>query len=437
MYIDEYMQEVYDEYEKYLREHQITDPDDMWILTESPPIQKDGVFKENYYFRDHLQIPYISKKLESQVTRDKVVEFVGTFLDNNREALEAAGPTMKIRLTIEDAQPLMDIFGITGDQIITMFNEMVKETYYGKISKMFVSWSKNSPHKIFTTAMLIEGLQKGYEDIVECCEYIWGIIDYSPLFKKYFQLGVQKPLMDYTIEHLSTKFKVKHVSNLRGLLKYDAHSAISYWTNTLMTGADSPYMDLMYRVRNQLKNTIENIAKAYYDNQKNNATIHTRDSQFDDGSVIDQEGINSNLAQAIDYTANKFASGSVNTSIAKICAEPYQLDKDNLIGYLNQIFTAKGNNLYKMLESIITVYFNKNPASQSLGTSEFVNYGLSLFRSIATSKDPMMNDIRQILNYWMFNIINIRQFYNREATISSYTRAIFNYVIFMINSYNN
>ena len=79
---------------------------------------------------------------------------------------------------------------------------------------------------------------------------------------------------------------------------------------------------------------------------------------------------------------------------------------------------------------IITIYFTKNPTDISLGGVEFVNFGLTLYRSIGTSKDEMYQDIKSILNYWMNNIINIRQTYNREATIISYTRAIFNYIAF-------
>jgi hypothetical protein len=37
------------------------------------------------------------------------------------------------------------------------------------------------------------------------------------------------------------------------------------------------------------------------------------------------------------------------------------------------------------------------------------------------------------MNYWMNDIINIKEFYNRPATIISYTRAIFNYMVMMIN----
>ena len=65
-----------------------------------------------------------------------------------------------------------------------------------------------------------------------------------------------------------------------------------------------------------------------------------------------------------------------------------------------------------------------------------MNFGLTLYRSIGTSKDPNYMEIRNILNYWMDEIITITKFYQNKGTIINYTRAIFNYMIMMINHHN-
>ena len=48
----------------------------------------------------------------------------------------------------------------------------------------------------------------------------------------------------------------------------------------------------------------------------------------------------------------------------------------------------------------------------------------------------MYQEMKSIINYWMNDIIDIKQYYQREGTQIAYARAIFNYVIFMINYYN-
>ena len=436
MYMEEYMLEAANEMKKYFMENNLENYFEESFNLAMYEANKEGVYKENYYLRDNLQIPYISKVLAKRKTRDSLIAFTGKFMDDHSTQLSTSGPVHIFMFGDKETSFLYDLFGVSADQLFTMYNNMINEAFYGKISSFITGWVRNAPHKILITAMLIEALQKGYDDIVECCEYLWAFSEYPIIYRMFWKTGVKEDVMSYTVEHLGSKFKVKKVSNLQALLKYDSNSSVTFMAEKLKTGADNTYTDLMQRMRNQIKNTFVNIAKAYYANDKLNATQHSSTTTFDDGTLADQEGHITNIAQSVDKTVSKFAIGEVNVTMAKITAEGSQVDKDNLIGYLNQINAAKNNKLPKLVENIITIYFNKNPTDTSLGSSEFLNFGLAMYRSIGTSKDPMYQEIKAILAMWMDDIINIRQFYTRDATVISYTRAIFNYIILMINYYN-
>jgi hypothetical protein len=424
LYMEDYMLEATAEMNKYLGKEfdEATD--------------KSKVYKENYYLRDNLQIPYVSQVLAKRKNRDAMVMFVGKFLDDHAMHLSTSGPVHMFMFGDKETNFLYELFNVNAEQLLDMYDNMINEAFFGKISSFISGWVRNAPHKILITAILIEALQKNYSDIVECCEYLWAFSEYPIIYRMFWKTGVKEDVMTYTIEHLGSKFKVKKVANLQALLKYDANSAINFMSERLLTGADHTYTDLMQRMRNQIKNTFVNIAKAYYANDKEDASHHTNVSSFDDGTLADQEGHITNIAQSVDRTIGRFSIGEINTSIARISADGSQVDKDNLIGYLNQIISAKNNNLNKFIENIITSYFNKNPTDTSLGSSEFLNFALAMYRSIGTSKDSMYQEVKSILSMWMNDIINIRQFYSREATIISYTRAIYNYMVFMINHYN-
>ena len=423
LYIEEYIENAENEMNKYLGEN-----DDNK--------NKEGVYKESYYLRDNLQIPYVGKVLDKRKNRDMMISFVSNFLDTHSTQLSTSGPVHMFTFGDKETDFLYQLFGVNSDTLLTMYNNMVNEAFYGKISSFITGWVRNAPHKILLTAMLIDALQKNYQDIVECCEYLWAFCEYPILYRLFWKTGVKEDVMNYTIEHLGSKFKVKKVSNLQGLLKYDAHSSVESKMEPLLSGTDVAYTDFMYRMRNQIKNTFKNISRVYYDNIELNATQHKNIAVFDDGSLADQEGHITNIAQAVDKTISKFSVGEINTSIAKIAADGSNIDKDNLIGYLNQIKSTKNNRLDKLIESIITSYFIKNPTDTSLGSGEFLNFGLRMYRSIGTSKDPMYQQVKDILNMWMNEIIEIRKVYSSEGTIINYTRAIFNYMILMINHYN-
>ena len=271
---------------------------------------------------------------------------------------------------------------------------------------------------------------------MECCEYLWAFSEYPILYRDFWPTGVKEDVMDYTIEHLGTKFTIKKVPNLQALLKYDAHASVANKYELLKSGVDNAYTDFMYRIRNQFNNRYKNISREYYANNEENASQHIKDSQFDDGKLVDQEGHTTNIAHVVDKTVSHFTTGDINKAMARVAADGSKVDKDNLIGYLNQIFSSKNNKLDKIVENIITIFFTKNPSETTVGTVSFMNFGLSLYRSIGTSKDPLYQEIKNILAYWIYDIINIKQSYSREGTWIAYTRAVFNYIVLMIHEYN-
>lgn len=399
----------------------------------------NAVYKINYYFKKNLQEKYITPILEKRRNRDLIMDFTAKFIDDHHTALSAPGPMYSFTFGKPETSFFYNLFNLTEDMILDIYANVIKETYYGKISSTINGFIVNAPHKLLITGMLVDAFQHEYDDIVECCEYLWSFCEYPILFKKFWSIGVNEEVMKYTIEHLPGKFKIinKKLTTLQALLKYDSNTAIAPYKEPMKTdGADHLYINLVRSIRNQIKATFKNIARLYYDNAEKNNTQHQSVSEFDDGTMADQEGINSNISQIVEKTCTKFASKEVNGAIVKACAEMSQVDKGNLTGYISQIFSVKNNKVSKFVENIITAYFTKNPSQTEIDSSEFINYGLAMYRSIGTSKDPLFSEIKLILNYWMNDIIQIRESYSREATIINYTRAIYNYFILMIKHYN-
>lgn len=433
-----------DNYMLFLEEYfqqALSNADDPYLeadFFEEDVEDKPRVYKENYYLRDNLQNRYIKTVLAKKASQDRIVEFVGKFLDDHSAQLSTAGPIHIFMFGESEIKPIYEMFNVTPNMMIELYHHMIDEAFFGKISKFITGWVEKAPHKVLITSILIDALQNNYEDVVTCCEYMWAFTEYPILYRNFWRTGVKEDVMNYTVEHLGSRYKIKYpnIKNLQGLLKHDAHSSVANMTDRLKTGADHTYTDLMQRMRNQMKATFKNISNAYYANDLENASQHNKSSQFDDGSLADQEGHTTNIAQVVDKTISKFSTTDVNNALARVAADASQVDKDNLIGYLNQINSAKNNRIPKFIEDVITSYFNKNPTEISVDSSDFLNFGLALYRSIGTSKDPLYQEIKDILNFWIYDVINIKQFYQREGTWIAYTRAVFNYMILMIKYYN-
>lgn len=416
-YLTEDIDEAYEEMDRYLE-------------------AKEGVFKDNFYLRDHLQIPYIRNVLSKQKTQDAIIDLVSNFLDNHVDQLTTSGPVFTFSFADNETKVLYNLFGITKEDIIKIFNETVNETYFGKIALDFVGWVKQAPHKLLLNAILIESLQKGYENMIECVKWMYSFTEYPIVYREFWPIGVKKDVMDYTVDHLGSKFKITHMKNIQELIFYHSNKVITSKDEKLKVGLDDIWITIIQLIRNQFMNNFRNIANAYYENDKLGVTKHEKNSQFDDGTLADQEGHTTNVARAVDNTINKFATTSINTATIRHVADNTNVNKDILTSFINKIIKDKNNNLYKFIEDIITSYFNRNPTNTSVGSTEFLNFGLSVYRSIGTSKNEIYIDIKNILGYWMNTIIGIDKLYSSAGTRICYTRAIFNYMIFTIYSYN-
>lgn len=423
-------------YEDYMEDFLKEARQEMYDYLREAGKSKEDVYKINYYMRNNLQIPYVSEVLKKNRTQEEIIDFTGKFIDDHHKEFGTAGPVYNVVFGDKETSFLYNLFKIDKNILLEIYFKMIKETYINGVSKFLTGFIQQAPHKLLLTAILIDGLQNNYEDIVTCMEYLWAFSEYPILYRTYWSLGVKEDLMNYTIEHLGSKYQIKKVGNLLGLLKYDATATVTVMKDTLTDGADHIYLDFTNGIRTRMNSKFRNISNAYYDNDKINATQHDKTTQFDDGSLADQDGIGTNIARTVDTTINKYITGDINVSLAGVAADANKIDKNNLIGYLNQINTSKGNMINKFIENVITIYFMKNPSADGISSSDFVSFGLSLYRSISMSKDEMYKKIRDILDHWMFDIINIKETYQREATVINYTRAIYNYMILMINYYN-
>ena len=206
---------------------------------------KEDVYKDNFYLRDNLQIKIVSPVISKSKNRDKIIEFTGKFMDEHASSFATSGPVKSVAFTAKETGFFYELFNTTPETRIDIYTKMVEETYYGKISKFITGWVTNAPHKLILTAILCEACKNNWEDMITCCEYLWAFSEYPIVYAEFWKTGVKEDVMNYTIEHLGNKFKVKQTKNIQELLKYDTTTAVEFYKEDLKIAADNTYIDLM------------------------------------------------------------------------------------------------------------------------------------------------------------------------------------------------
>ena len=450
-FIQDDIEEANKEMYKYLGKEYITEEDDIddtddWDdNSDELSVDKNGihydrqgkkVYRLNFYLKKALMDTFVTPVLSKPSGKDALIDFTGTFIDEHYNALSAPGPIFSFTFGNKQTNELYGLFNLDKEKVYALFKQMIDESYFGTLSQFIDGWVRNAPHKILITAIIMYGIQNKDTDIQDCGEYLLAFTEYPILYRHYWPIGVKEDVMIYTLEHLGKKNIVNRVKNLKELLKYDGHKAVECVYGVLAKGYDHSYVEILRRLRNGINSKFKNISKMYHYYYENQATQHQNVSVFDDGELADQEGQSTNIAQIVDKTIGKFSLKDINQTMIGISANNAEVDKGLLSSFISQIYNTKNNKVPKLVENIITAFFTKNPTETTINSATFLTFGLALYRSIGTSKDPLYSEIKDILNFWMNDIINIREQYKREATIIAYTKAIFNYIILMIKYYN-
>lgn len=396
---------------------------------------KNGV-KQTYYFKKHLQSNIFDPIIAKRSTVEKIIDFTGVFLDKHAYQLHTPGPTHSFVFGVKEAAPLYELFHIDAPTILEHFNEMTKLAYDENKSKSTFNSIKAGQLKLLIAFINVGAINNKNEELEECCKYLMGFAEYPLAFHHSWRIGVNEQVMNYTIEHLPNKFKIKKMNNVLELIKHDMDSVFSLCHDRLATGVDFQYVEFIYRVKNHLKATFVKLANVYFDNIEKNNTQHLQQLTLEDDELANNDGIGANISQTIDNTYNKFLTNPINPALIKICAEGNKCNVDILTTYINQILNYKDNKVYNFIENMITSYIHRNPANPSIGSGEFITYGLSVYRSIAASKNPVYQELRAIVDLWIFEIIKITDFYQNKGTIINYTRGVYNYMIMMIQNLN-
>ena len=114
---------------------------------------KSKVYKENYYFSEHLQKLHVTPVLEKRKNRDALIAFTGAFIDEHAKQLSTSGPVYNFTFGKKETSFLYELFDTSKEELLEMYEAVVEETYYGKISKFITGWITNAPHKILLGAI--------------------------------------------------------------------------------------------------------------------------------------------------------------------------------------------------------------------------------------------------------------------------------------------
>lgn len=424
----------YRDYMMELVDDILSDDNDIYLEARPRDPSRPKVVKyERYYLEDNL-MPKINQAFKHPKVIDGIIDATVKFITDNQDKLLTSGPVHIVPFLQKDAKILYDTVGMTEEELTTMIEHVKSEVFSYNFPMETIR-----PHQFIIIGMLIWGLRHANEDLIESCKYLISLSDYPFIYRKYWKRGVREDIMNYTVEHLGNKSHLRRLGNLLAWLLYHSTVCVGGWKEKLSADRvqDLCFIDFINRVYSQINSAFRKISNSYYENWEKNATEHTPQNITDDGTIITQDNLGSRVATITEATITKFRTNDINRANALNAAERRKVGPDKLVGLLTTIIADKTNRLFRFVESTLLLFISSNPIDDKVGSGAFLTFGLKLYPSLSTSKVPLRQEIDSILDHWVYNILELDKVYTtREASVIGYRRAIYDYMIMMINYYN-
>lgn len=243
---------------------------------------------------------------------------------------------------------------------------------------------------------------------------------YSNLLGKYFQLGCQDSVMNYTISSLSNYFLLgQYEGNILDVLHHTLASSDEKYSNNLLSENEKEFADYLLNLRTRINQSIQYLAKEYYKVYEEKLYLNAHKV------VVDEEGIEVSGLFGNDTQHLIKIKNTVNNYIINI-----GLDM-NVINSVNRITEVKAETIKVMFEKILKDRHNceklVDSIFDSLGKMDSIcskNFILNSLQFLASKYDDnkFKPEVERILNqeigeYRKLNTANSKSRFRRALAI--------------------
>jgi hypothetical protein len=372
--------------------------------------------------------PSAEKALAKKENQAHVQKMVSDYLDKNNDKLTTLGPMFRTIFSGEDKERLFNILDITPIQIKTTINNS---------SYIESSWKKIADPFFIACVMGVRyATIKNDNDLRTSFLIYLTLALYPSLHFKYFKFQPIENIMNYTINNLSNKYKIKQMGTMYHALLDTILVSHENEKSDIIRGYDKDFIDYVNSAQARINSMMKNIADEYYKNHKNQNYLNTEEEKNTDDEF---RVVDSNIF-SVDKTTNqvvlKLLVDGPNIKLIDFSAKLCSVSINELRNYINSMVVGEHREEIKtIIENILFLYlYNEQNRIEEINSNKFMMYCIELYRKSNTT-DKNILKIKEILDLWLKRV-DIYKKTQRLATINDFRRAIFLFFVFSIQKIN-
>lgn len=368
---------------------------------------------------------HIANKFKDKSTCQSWVRIISSYVDRNSENLSTTGPVKQTTFSNGDRNNIYNLFDISENAI-------------SMIAKQSVELSRGvntaEPFNILMTLAIRECHVRKLENERKSGAIYLILSMYPSIFKKYFKFEPNERIMAYTINNLSSKYKVKQMGTVLAALIDTVVICDNHYSKNLIRGTDKDIADYISAVKTRLNSLIKNICGEF---MKQHET-----GKFMNYEVDNEDEDNFSVADSNSYMIDRITNAVIlslsvqgpDMKVVSIAAQLNKVSVNDLRTTVTKMCKDKNNrNDIKEVTSAILYdfLFDGNNTQEELHSSKFIVYSLNTYKKSNTT-DTNVVHIKEILDKWLKQYSAAYKKSNMVGTLNLFRKALYMFFVFTI-----
>lgn len=364
--------------------------------------------------------------LKNKSEIDKLIRGAKKYFDKNYETIFDSGLTNRLFFLETDKKVIYEAAGVDPKEIKTVIKtaKHIKE-----------SWKiMNEP--INTAAAMVARFLTINNKEAELRVFLtfYAFNPYVLVYHKYLPYGAQENIMKYTINNLSNKYIIKQTGSLYKTIEHTVMTSHELHKDALIKGTDKGLADYISSIRVRLNNFMKNIKNEYTINHKENKFMNLDNDSYEEDNFHMADNNSYIVQNATDTSIVKLTTYGADMKLVKIAAKINKVSENEIRNVVTKIAKNETSQAKRLMELILQLYLfeeGQSAVNVDVHSSDFLYRSIEIYKKSNTN-DKIILEIKKILDEWLKTYSLKYNKSNREATLSSFRRAIYIYFILHI-----
>lgn len=257
---------------------------------------------------------------------------------------------------------------------------------------------------------------------------------YPSLHFKYFKFEPNEQIMNYTINNLSNKFKIKQLGTIYHAMLDTTQ--VCYKTNSekLIRCSDKDIIDFIMDEKTRLNSLLKKIAIEFYKNKEDAKYLNTDSDSYEEDNYHEADSNTFAVERMTNNVTLKLVVDGPNMRLVTTAAKLCQVSVSELRNYVNTMVNNENRDDIRIItESILFLFiFDSQNTISEVNSNKFLMYCIETYKKSNTTDENIIK-IKKVLDKWLENLGTYKKT-QRLATINNFRRALFIFFVLTIQT---